>query len=154
MSVFDEFDNSASSTVQDVLDDLDTAITVGPVFGSQFQSAESLGPSVTGLSTYVEKLRLTTTSLPNGTYRIGWSYGWSVGSETFFARIQLDDTTTLMEHQIQPAVFGGTSSPGDRSTGFFYQTLNGVHNIDLDFRSDNGGSVGIFDVRIELWRVP
>ena len=124
------------------------------VFGSQFQEAESLGLSSTTSTTMQNKLNLTTPSLPSGRYRIGWTYSWSFGSisSDFEAQIQLNNSTTIMNHAQEPKDSG--TDQLHRNSGFEFQTLSGVQSIDLDYRTANSGTTAwIQRARLEIWRV-
>lgn len=125
-----------------------------PVFGSQFASGESLGTSSTGSATYVQKLRLTTPSIPAGDYYIAWSGAQSSDKNTteVHFRVQIDDSTTCFEV--------GRSMPSSNEfnpfSGFGKFTLgSGAHDIDLDHKTNTGSGVGsnVKSVRLVFWRV-
>lgn len=132
-------------------------------FGTEYQYAESEGVSTTNSTNFQQKLRLTTTSLPAGTYRIGWSYQWNHDSSAndFEARVQLDDSQNLEEHVEEPQDSGGGfGSTGSNqqftNSGFQHVSLStGVHTVDIDYRtSDSGGDESsIWNARLEIWRV-
>jgi len=132
-----------------------TGPTGTSTFGSNFQTEISAGESTTTSTSFQQKLRMTTTSLPIGTYRIGWYYEWSFGSQSndFLGRVQVDNTTTLMEHQQEPK-----DSNSDQSTpasGFAYITFASAttHDIDLDYCSNDGSTARIKNAKLEIWRV-
>jgi len=124
------------------------------VFGTEINSAESLGQSTTTSSTLQQKLRLTTTSLPAGDYVLHWSAtaGTLSDEQGFRMSVELDDTTELADFT---SLSGDDSSDG-RDAGMFAGTarltLNGVHNIDIDFAA-SGGTAFIRDARLTLWRI-
>ncbi len=133
----------------------------GGIFGSELQEASSDALSSTTSTTFVQKLRLTTGSLPSGKYRIGWYYEWSssaTGNE-FISRIQLNDTTTIMTHDERAPIQTGTPSPDltivYQQSGFHYvDSISGVQNIDLDYHSETSSmTVYIQNVALEIWRV-
>jgi len=102
--------------------------------------AESLGNSATTDTNWVQKLRLTTTSLPAGDYEISW-YGEQSTDKAIVAvdvQVQVDDTTTIVSLSRQ------LSSPYYYPfCGFIKVTLGaGVHNIDLDHRTKPGSGTG------------
>jgi hypothetical protein len=116
--------------------------------------AESLVESSTNSSNPIRKLRLSITDLPAGTYRIGWYYEWanSTTNKDFIARVQLDDTTDLMEHTQESQESGTTQS--QPACGFAYQDISeGNHDIDLDYWSDGNSTSYIKRARLEIWRV-
>jgi len=129
----------------------------GSIFGQEFQEASSLGQSSHNLTSYEQKLRLTTGDLPEGTYRIGWSYRWRMShndNKDFKARIQINDSTTIMEHQQE--VQDTSYDQKHRCSGFYYAELSGVKNIDLDFCIgcyNYQATAYIEDARLEIWRV-
>lgn len=125
------------------------------IFGSQSKIAESSGLSSTSTTAWVQKTRLTTADIPSGTYRIGVFYNWSHNSISteFQARVQIDDTTTIYEHNEEPGA-SSTDAYWDAS-GFQWVSLeSGTHTIDLDYRSNNNGdTASIRNARIEFWRI-
>ena len=131
-------------------------------FGTAYQYAESDAVSITTSATFQQKLRLTTSSLAAGTYRIGWSYQWNHDSTSngFEGRVQIDDSTEVMFHQQEPqdsaGTFGSTGSDQQHQlSGFKHISLSsGVHTIDIDYRTNSAGNESsIWNTRIELWRV-
>lgn len=104
-------------------------------------------------TTYSPYLTLSTTVPSTGLYKISWSYTWSLndGNNNFQARVQIDNTTTIMEHDQEPGDSAGTgvSLPlvgGGPSTdsgtdqrhlaaGFDIVNLtSGAHTIELDYK--------------------
>lgn len=108
------------------------------------------------------KLRLTTNNLELGDYIVFWSYGWNCDSTSsdFEARIQLDDTDTLMEHKQEPKdSLGNWENTGSdqklRASGQILLTqVSGVHQLDLDWNTSNSGTeASIWDARMFILRV-
>jgi hypothetical protein len=132
-----------------------------PVYGTEYQLAESLSLSSAsnGSSSddtdYVQKIRLSTTNLPVGDYRIAWHYRWagSKNNRSFIARIEIDDTTQMHYHE-QEAMDAGTDQFHINS-GFKKITMTaGTHSIDLDFKSSSASFTAyISDARLELFRI-
>jgi len=124
-------------------------------FGKNFKEDSSLAHSTTTSTTFQQKLRLITDTLPIGKYRIGWSYSWnySLASNDFLGRIQVNDTDTVMEHQQEPK--DQYSDQIRYCSGFLYYDNESEQslNIDLDFASNSGGTATIFNARLEIWRV-
>lgn len=124
----------------------------GGVFGGNFQQASNDAESSTTSSTFQQKLRMTTPSLPSGTYRIGYSVEGRCNS-TYVAlalRVQINDTTTIGEALVESQ----DVSNYDVYSGFYYYTGSGVLNIDLDYRSSSGGTTSFTRrARLEIWRV-
>lgn len=137
-----------------VTQDSVSEVTVASIFGSQFQETSSDSESSTTSTTYQQKVRLTTPSLPSGKYRIGWYYEWRYDDDRsdFRGRVQINDTTTIMEHQQEPKDEG--SNQWYPASGFGYVTQSGILNIDLDYCSDDWGDTSaIRRARLEIWRV-
>lgn len=126
-------------------------------FGAQFQDAASEGESETSSTSWVQKLRLTTPSIPAGRYRVGWHYEWNYASAANDAlvQVQVDDDAAkiLMEMTQEPPDAG--SDQWNNKGGFGYVDLAaGAHTVDLDYRAGNGlYSITIRKARLELWRV-
>lgn len=124
-----------------------------PVFGTQYQYAASEGESTNATTTPVQKLRLTTPTLPAGNYRIAWFYEWlrDDAANSFEARVQLDDATILATHLTE------NSDPTNWNpvSGFVQVALtNAVHTIDIDFWGETSTDTSyIRRARIEIWRV-
>jgi len=125
------------------------------IFGSEFQEASSESESSTTSETYQQKLRLTTDLLPYGKYRIGWYYEWKYdnGVHDFKARIQINDSTTIMEQQEEVKDTG--TNQAHTNSGFYYaDSISGVQNIDLDYCSSYSGKTAyIKRSRLEIWRI-
>jgi len=122
------------------------------VFGSEFQEASSDSESSTTSESYQQKLRLTTSSLPSGTYRIGWYGEIKTGDQDKrgVIRVELNNTTTLGEDHTEP---DNDNNYWSRS-GFKHISLSGVNNIDLDFKCDESYmTTYIRRSRLEIWRV-
>lgn len=126
-----------------------------PVFGQNFQEASDLTLSQTTSTSFQQKLRMTTSSLPVGKYRIGFVYTWQYGlaSNDFKARIQVNDTDTIMEHQEEPK--DQYSNQIVYNSGFIYYTVSSAQslNIDLDYCGNSGNTASIANARLEIWRV-
>lgn len=125
------------------------------VFGSEFHEASSEPESSTTSTDYTQKLRLVTSTVPQGKYRIGWQFGWKRGStdSDFEARVQIDDTTTLMEMNVETK----DSSNWGVEHGFYITQLTaGSYYIDLDYAGETNKANKtsyIRRARIEIWRV-
>lgn len=133
-----------------------TTDTVSAIFGSSFFNAESLGLSTVASTTFTNKVTLTTTSVPAGTYRVGWSYEWyfTDGGNSFRGRVLVDGATQLLAQVQEPKDTHTTQR--HPASGFGYVTFgsNGTHTITLDYsRSAGSGTAGISNARLEFWRV-
>lgn len=126
----------------------------GGAFGTEAQFEQSLGIASTTSTTYIEKLKLTTPSIPAGDYMIQWSYQISTDKSSISvgARVHLDDTTLVMETNRQMP----TLDDYDPQAGFAKVTLSAaVHTFDLDFKTESGAGAGanIKDAKLCLWRL-
>jgi len=136
----------------------------GNVFGQNYTSASSLPVTTTTSTNWVQKCVLSTTTLPAGTYRIGWSYNWNHNAvvNDFRARLVLDGATAspIMEHWEAPnddtGDFSGTGTDQKlHKSGFVTSTLAaGVHTVSLDFTTDvSGKESAMWNTYLEFWRV-
>jgi len=127
------------------------------IFGSRYQYAASEGSSTTTSTTFQQKLRMTTSSLPAGDFRIGYYFEVSQdnGDKRFNAQVELNDTTLLAQNTSATNIVTDTGDGFAQSGGFKEETLiAGVHTVDIDFRATtDGGTIEIRRARIELWRV-
>jgi len=137
-------------------------VDVQNIFGSEFQISQSLGVTTTTSTTFQNKVTLTTTLLPAGTYRLGVSYGWNHDSQQndFEARIREGGIDIGEIHKQEPKDSAGSFSTTGSSQRYYvqrtlYRTLtSGVQTYTLDFRTDSGGDESsMWDAVIELWRV-
>jgi len=165
-----EDDVAVANTPHDTINFVDMEATdagggqvdVVNVFGSQYHYIESLGITTVTTTAYQEKLKLTTSSIPAGTYRVGWSFTYnhnSTGNDAL-RRVQLNDSTTLAEYQHEPQDAGGgfgTTGTNQKfpASGFANVTLTtGVHTVDIDLATSSAGvNTSIWDARIEFWRL-
>ena len=124
----------------------------GVCFGTEYNQAESDGTSVSTGTTWAQKVNLSVSSLPSGTYRIGWYYEFncSASNAQFEGRVQLDDTTDLamINTRISPAT-GYASSYGHKHV----EVTTGSVSVDIDFRCSANKEVAIRRARLEIWRV-
>ncbi len=123
-------------------------------FGCEYQSAVSEEESDTTDTDYSgnEKLKLTTSSLPAGDYRIGWSMELANSNKDrcTMAQVELDDTTVLGE-TCKPKVQNNNEYVG--YSGHKEVTLTAaVHTIDIDFKALSD-TAKIRRARLEIWRV-
>ena len=109
--------------------------------------------STTTSLTFVQKLRLTTSSLAAGDYRIGYSMEITNSNkkQRTEVRVQVDDTTTIAE-----GVNAALNQHDDyvMVSGFAVVTLTaGTHNIDIDYRALSN-TAKIRRARLELFEAP
>jgi len=111
---------------------------------------------------FVEKLSVSTGSIPAGDYVLHYSYKWNIDStaQNFEAQIQQNNTTVVHSH-----VEEATDSTGDYAntgsdqkmptSGFITLTLGaGTYTFDLDFKAPTAQvAVSMWDARIYIQRV-
>ena len=122
-----------------------------------FEYAEKSTELTTTSTTYVEYMKMTTTDLPAGDYRVGYWFCWAgeVSSRNVYVRLELDDTTLIDEVSQEPQQ--PTAEGSIISYGFKVITLgSGVHTIDMDLHREEGNPVkdaSLFGGRIEIMRI-
>lgn len=125
------------------------------VFEELFEASSETVQQTTN-NAYQQKVRLTLNGLVGGKYRISFYYEWQYNnrSNDFRGRVQIDDTTTIMEHQEEAKDTG--SDQWTPISGFKYENLAaGNHTIDLDWCcSSLGDTATIRRARLEIWKVP
>jgi len=136
-----------------------TTGSAGPtsIFGTEYQFAESPALNTTTFTPpiYMNKLTLTTPSIPAGDYKISVYYNWShdaINSD-FIARVQLDTSITIFSHQAEPKDPSADQLYG--FSGFDNATLTaGVHTLDLEFASSSATTMSrISNARLEIFRI-
>ncbi len=122
------------------------------VFGTYYDYAESLAEQDNSTTTYSTALSITTDTVPDGVYRIGWSYEWRGNTrDDFDARVQVDGST-VMDVNMEAKDNNSYHGVG----GFANQTFgsNGTHTINFDFRSESNGDImRLRNLRLEFYRV-
>ena len=148
----------AESVVQNGADPTQVDITLSnsnnqSIFGSEFQEVSDESNDSTTSSTYQQKIRMTTSLLPTGKYRVGWFWEWNVSNSSADAefRVQLNDTTDITNTVIESQ----DSVNYHPHSGFYYlDNVSGVQNIDIDYRINSGnGTITIRKARLEIWRI-
>ena len=137
------------------------APTGGGIYGSEFHYAESNTVTTINNENFVTKVSLTTASLPAGTYQIDFSYSWNLNSTQRDIEVQfcLDSSPMGYDHRQEPQDSGGSfgSTGSDQKHLAFkryFRSLNGVHTIELDFRTtDDDVAASMWDANITLIRV-
>jgi len=126
-----------------------------PKSAIQFHFNTSLGESSTNSTSWVNKMTLTVSGIPNGNYRIAWAFSWrhSKTNTDFYSRIQIDDTNEIFYYVASPYVDVNYWNPV--SSFYYYDVLtSGTHYIDLDYSSSSTGSTSyIKEAKIEFWRI-
>jgi len=128
-------------------------IYIEPIFGSWYGWSIDESESSTNSTSWVNKATYTSPTLPAGYYRVGYSFEWrrdDRGSD-FQARVQIDDTDTIMEINTESKDNNSWHLVG----GFDIVYLdNDTHTVDLDYCGENSGNTSyIRRARIEFWRI-
>lgn len=131
------------------------AVATQTVFGSEYQTAESNGLSTTtvALPNYATKLSYTTTDVPAGTYRIGFTYVWGLdaANDDFVGRVTLDGTP-IFDHRQEPK--DSSIEQEHCVTSWHHADLTaGTHTIAIQYAADDNDTARIQRARIEFWRV-
>ena len=137
--------------------DVDLAAPLGAswLFGRHvsnlhFYYADSNGISTTTSTTAQQKVQLTWTAT-DADYLVEWAAEVRVqnSNRKIGVRCRADDTFDINEIFINPSKASGDWGP---VSGFIKRTITqGVHTIDIDFRSSNSGAlVGIRNARIKV----
>ena len=120
------------------------------VFGTYYDYAESLAEQQDNNTTYSTILTLTTDTVPDGIYRVGWSYEWRHYNATdrdIEIRCQVDGSN-VMEAKDKNSYWG--------VSGFANVTFssNGTHTITFDVATEASQDPWrIRNLRLEFWRV-
>jgi hypothetical protein len=139
----------ASGTVSGTVD-------VQNIFGSYFYESSSETDSSTTATTWSTKTSITTTTLPVGKYRIGWTYNM-YGASTSVSpqgRVLLNGTDTIHAYLYEPK--DASTNEQDAVGGFYYHTLAtaGTVTVALQYATETAGSsMTIRRARLEFWRV-
>ena len=133
------------------------AETTANVLGTDFHHASTTNTDTWDSTTSTSPLQILRLSTPSnmiaGTFKISWYFEWSRSNNTadFRSQIQIDDTTTVMNHS-QELQDPGTDQMLNNS-GFYIGSLtSGIHNIDLDYWAENATSY-IRRARLEIYRI-
>jgi len=125
-----------------------------PVFGAGYQTEIDLGRDTTTSTSWQDKVTLTTPALEAGTYRISWH---AVVDQSSVA----DDVQARLYNVTDAAVVGAEQSKESKEdtdriavSGFAEVIFAGVaKSFKIQYRQQRGGTAGIQDARIEIWRV-
>lgn len=133
---------------------------IAATFGSQYYSDETLAEADTTNTSsggaQNPRADITTSSIPSGTYRIGWSLEWKASEQDqrWNGRVRVDNSTNIMEMASEPAK--ENKDEWRAIGGFGNQTFgsSGAHTVEMDWWSENSsGTAYIRKARIEFWRV-
>lgn len=131
-----------------------TGLTSQIVYGTQYQLASDLTSTSTTSTTPVAKLTMTTTDLPNGTYKITVHWMWSRNSAANSARFDITIGGVAQGTRPTIEVEAGDTTDIRPETRIFYRELNGINTIVFNhWAESNGNTTTTSDATIELIRV-
>ncbi len=143
-------DVPAFNTSSDVFD----AVSSAGVYGQNFEQASDDAESATSSLIFQEKLKMTTATLPIGTYRIGYSYEWrhTGTSNDFIGQVTINDITEMSRLNMEPK----DTNSWYLASGFYYHTLGASAPIaiDIDYSTESVSATSfIRRARLEIIRV-
>lgn len=125
----------------------------GGVFGTDYQSVESLGESSTSADVFQDKVEMVTPALI-GTYRVGCSM------RTWHSNVADSAVSRLYNATDDDVLCGEWDEEAENSTnrrpngGFANVVFAGASKtFKIQYKQDRGGTAYINQARIELWRV-
>lgn len=121
------------------------------VFGTEINYIESLPSTVSSSTNFTPKTTLVTEFIPEGVYRLGFMYIWSMEDNEKKFQVQL-----TIDNNIIYDITNTCTKTEEETTvsGFSEQLLpSGVHSFVLQFRSIEGNPVTLRDCKIETWRL-
>lgn len=129
----------------------DDRILLGAAIDKEIHSEKAEGQDSTTETTWQQKLRLTLTGVPTGTYVIEWycelRHSNNVATQRAEMRVEVNDISE----------FGYSMWPYniyEDSGGFTVQNISaGDYTVDLDFRVQGGGTAYIRRARLLFWRI-
>lgn len=150
--VNDYFQDIPFSTVENIIDAVASGVNSSVVFGSSYHYEEVDAVSSTNSTEYLTKVLLETTSVPAGTYRLGWYYEWARDrtSTDFMATVTINDTTVMVHNQ-EPK----DANDWYPASGYKHIELTeGAYNVSLKYCGEVGGNATSFirRARVEFWR--
>lgn len=134
------------------LDGIEPGAEVNLPFGKEYNYSASEGQSDTNSTTPVNKLTMTTPTLPAGDYKIEFSYEWKRAtiSQDFEAEVLLDGTAIMEQNEESK-----DTNSWHPLSGFIVTALtNATHTIVINFWGENGGNTSsIRRARLNIYRV-
>lgn len=117
-----------------------------------YQSLSALPEtSTTSQTTFLNKLTLTTPSLPLGNYRLGWKYDWRTsGNRLIDVRIQRNAADIFLRKNYQTV-----NDELPYGSGFLpIDAISGIQTFTLDFKvGGNNTTVYMQNAYFEFWRI-
>jgi len=120
-------------------------------FGNELHDVESEALSTTTSTTFQQKLRMTTASLPLGKYILIYSMEYAVDTADAEVQLEQNDTTQLGVNQTDGSLDDKFLTFGDHK---ILDAISGIHTFDLDFKAMTGApTVSVQRARLTLWRL-
>jgi len=123
------------------------------VFGTQWNYNESTDESSSSNDTWIQKVRLTLSSLPLGDYLVLFALVARVSTTNVVVgmRIEEDDTTELCSATVRP---GATDADQPCMQFARLSSYSGSHTLDLEFnRTSSSGTAYVRQAKLALFRV-
>ena len=100
--------------------------------GSYSEVSSSEETSSTASKDYQNKVRLTTSEIPDGKYKISWYFDMSTDNKgEMEVEVLLDDSKELFKVK--------TKEDEESSSGFVYKNISkGIHTLDINFKAKKG----------------
>ena len=122
-------------------------------FSYFFHAQDLRTSSTTNSLSWSDKLMLRIENIPEGLYRIGWFYQWSVrnANKFFNGRVVVDDETKLFYQYERPKHYLNEYI----ESGFRYTELSeGDHTIILQWKTSHSCSAAsIWNTELEFWKI-
>lgn len=121
------------------------------IYGSEFDYVYDENGTLTNSITYITKLTLTTSSLPNGLYQIETNYGIvAERKDLFYVRATLNNVLMGSEHHAKVSDVNNIEYTSRKHI----KTLSGINTIKLEFRSSTTATdITISNAALTLFRV-
>jgi len=120
--------------------------TVDPFAFTYNQVESSLGETSTISKDFETKLRLTTSNIPDGNYKVNWYYETTTSDK--------GEIETEILYNVEKELFNSKSKEDEEKfTGYIYiDVLEGVHTFDINFKAKKG-TVSIKMATIEITKI-
>jgi len=129
----------------------DERVLLAAGIDKNIEKATAEGQDSTSSTDWQQKLRLTLTDIPEGTYAVHWycelRHSNNTASERAEMRVEVNDMTEIGFSIWAYNIF-------EDSGGFTVADLSGgSYTIDLDYRQQGGGTAYIRRARLLFWRI-
>jgi hypothetical protein len=129
----------------------DERVLLAAGIDKNIEKATAEGQDSTSSTDWQQKLRLTLTDIPEGTYAVHWycelRHSNNTASERAEMRVEVNDMTEIGFSIWAYNIF-------EDSGGFNVTDLSGgSYTIDLDYRQQGGGTAYIRRARLLFWRI-